>query len=153
MPLHCRKNIHAIFLLALSCFSCYERRDGYFNDLSEARAKGAVERGWVPGFLPESSSLIREHHDLDTNEIWGTFRFDPSESPAFLSRLAQLGPQSAPFVRNPESIHWWPKRLTGEIQIVELAEEGFSVWREDVAGFFFAINPKSGEGFYWGGPR
>ncbi|MFL6293871.1 MAG: hypothetical protein ACJ759_23500, partial [Thermoanaerobaculia bacterium] len=43
MPFDFRKFAAAIFLLALSCCSCYERRGDNFKGLSEARAKGAIE--------------------------------------------------------------------------------------------------------------
>lgn len=142
----------ALFL-ALSCLSCYERGERYFRDLSEARAAGAVERGWVPGLLPKSAFQIRERHDLDTNEVWGAFRFNPSESATFLSHLSALPSDITPVVRSPGSIPWWPKHIVGEIPVEHLAEKGFLVRREDAAGFFFAINVKIGEGYFWSGPR
>lgn len=39
-----------------------------YVDYAAAEADGAVERGWIPSFLPSSATRIEETHDLDTNQ-------------------------------------------------------------------------------------
>lgn len=38
-----------------------------YRNLDAAMADGAVDRGWVPDWLPPSAQDIKEKHDLDTN--------------------------------------------------------------------------------------
>lgn len=39
-----------------------------YDDYATAEAAGAVEKGWIPSFLPASATRIEEAHDLDTNQ-------------------------------------------------------------------------------------
>lgn len=34
---------------------------------ADAKARGLIDRGWIPSFLPSSARDIRESHDIDTN--------------------------------------------------------------------------------------
>jgi len=34
-----------------------------------------MERGWIPTFIPQSSTEIRETHNLDTNIVRMTFKY------------------------------------------------------------------------------
>ena len=48
----------------------YEDRDA---------AVDAIERGWLPAWIPKSAKDIQESHDVDTYQGFATFKFDPEE--------------------------------------------------------------------------
>jgi hypothetical protein len=47
-----------------------------FANFAEMEAAGMIARGWLPDFLPRSARQIEETHDLDTNKVQATFRYD-----------------------------------------------------------------------------
>ncbi len=60
--------------VALSGLSCQERVESQYATAAAARAAGAVERGWLPSWLPPDAHEIRDVHDVDTNVVFATFR-------------------------------------------------------------------------------
>lgn len=66
-----------------------------YPSLAEARADGAIERGWLPAFLPASSRDIAEIHNLDTNERCARATADPRELSSLTHELTSFG--YAPF--------------------------------------------------------
>jgi hypothetical protein len=61
---------------------CYytENPKSYFKNYEEAKASGLMERGWIPTFIPKSSTEINEQHSLDTNRVWMSFKFSPDDT-------------------------------------------------------------------------
>ena len=53
----------------------------------EAQSAGAIERGWVPYFVPETARDIRDSHNLDTNAQRLQFTVPPSNVSAMVSGL------------------------------------------------------------------
>ncbi len=127
------------------------RYEGYQQALEE----GAIERGWVPSFLPESATDIRERHDIDTNETWIRFHLEPPqfeppdgscvETPA--SEVKLPGPKS-------RGIAWWPGDLVGSTVSAELRyyrcdkKVEFS-GQSTIKKAFLAIATKKSEAYYW----
>ena len=149
-----RTNPLALLFLVLVCLTaCRERREATYETLLAAQENGAIERGWVPDFLPASAFTIREYHDLDTNEIWGTFRFEPAEWHSLREHLVFLAPESGLATRSPGTdIDWWPPELAERIATEELRRQGFSLWqaREGTSSrFLFAVNPDAGLAYFW----
>lgn len=54
-------------------FDQFETVEGIYATYAEAERAGAVERGWIPAFVPRSATEIEEVHDLDTN--WQRLRY------------------------------------------------------------------------------
>lgn len=52
---------------------CNEQIDESYSTYSEAQSAGAVEKGWVPSFVPSSARDLEDTHDLDTTRQ--TLRF------------------------------------------------------------------------------
>src|SRR5688572_14263090 len=71
--------------IVLSVAGCSDKLESHYASLTEARRSAAVEHGWIPDTLAEGSFNIIEIHDVDTNEVWGSFQFHPRENP-FSSR-------------------------------------------------------------------
>ena len=46
-----------------------------FSSIAEMKASGLVDAGWLPGYLPRTASQIEERHNIDTNEVWASFRY------------------------------------------------------------------------------
>ncbi|MFJ0992683.1 hypothetical protein WLX36_23460, partial [Bordetella bronchiseptica] len=54
-------------ILPLLLAACSDAVQTQYRDLDEARAAGAIQRGWLPAWLPARTGAIAEAHDLDTN--------------------------------------------------------------------------------------
>ncbi|KAK72294.1 hypothetical protein AZ20_2309 [Bordetella bronchiseptica E014] len=54
-------------ILPLLLAACSDAVQTQYRDLDEARAAGAIQRGWLPAWLPARTGAITEAHDLDTN--------------------------------------------------------------------------------------
>jgi hypothetical protein len=78
--------IAAISIASLGC-SVAERPEAHYETAAAAREAGAVERGWVPEWLPTEAESIREIHDLDTNEVCLRFSLSPDARTEFVSNL------------------------------------------------------------------
>ncbi|MBN9693605.1 MAG: hypothetical protein J0M24_25445 [Verrucomicrobia bacterium] len=70
---------------------CDETMRMNYPSAAAARADGAVQRGWLPGALPDSATNISEAHDLDINTGGGSFLFGATDVDSF---RAQLRPAS-----------------------------------------------------------
>lgn len=54
----------AATVLALALAGCARGRyESSYDDVVQARQRDAVERGWIPDFLPESTEDLHEVHD------------------------------------------------------------------------------------------
>lgn len=62
---------------AVWCMDRLEMMSAEYEDYGTAR--NAIERGWLPTWLPRSATNIREAHDIDTNETFAVFEFDREE--------------------------------------------------------------------------
>ncbi|WP_057046902.1 hypothetical protein, partial [Bordetella pertussis] len=56
-----------VLILPLLLAACSDAVQTQYRDLDEARAAGAIQRGWLPAWLPARTGAITEAHDLDTN--------------------------------------------------------------------------------------
>lgn len=68
-----------VFLLVVIC-ERIENPRSRFATYDEARASGIMDRGWIPDYIPRSSHDIREQHDIDTNRVKMTFKYDPQDT-------------------------------------------------------------------------
>jgi hypothetical protein len=50
----------------------------------------AIERGWIPEILPESAYDISETHDLDSNQLFGSFNYKEPDEKKFLAQLTVM---------------------------------------------------------------
>lgn len=73
--------------LSLSLVACSEQVEASYGTWAEAERAGAVERGWVPAFVPQSARDIRDSHNLDTNAQTLRFIAPPSDLKAMVAGL------------------------------------------------------------------
>ena len=136
----------AILLLIPGCFEQYETRYASLGD-----ALDSIEAGWIPRYLPASARDIRERHDVESNEIWISFRYDPEDS-----TWMEDACEPAEHVPGPHrSPGWWPVPLTGLVE----AGPDRALWsctrtipiggagRREIG--VLAAEPSTGTAWYW----
>jgi hypothetical protein len=148
--------------LAYVLLGCHDdRRESFYPSLGDAKRDGAIDRGWLPDFLPESSRGIHELHDISPSTTWCAFEFLPMDSPALRKVLTGAG-GSAPSVRRvPDpGKSWWPAVLTGDLDTSKIHGAGFELYvlvqpetASTKAVLLFAIDWAKGRGFFYRAPE
>ena len=54
--------------LVLLLVACREEKEERYATWAEAKRAGAIDRGWLPPFVPTNARDINDSHNLDTNE-------------------------------------------------------------------------------------
>lgn len=135
-----------LLLLALSTSGCFwERPESSYSSFADAKLKGAIDKGWIPAWLPASTTDIRELHDIDTNESMLAFNLDPKQGWPLPDHCQSVtyGETSPPRF----SRRWWPS--------AQQLEESYDFYRckADVPfseTFTWVGQHKSGErGIHW----
>ncbi len=126
-------------LFHVACLA-YERPVTHFANLTEARDAGAIERGWIPSFMPASSEEIREVHDIDTNAQWMRFRVaDLGELDGVCEERLSARPA---LPRDPGRAHsrWWPGRL---------GEYDPETWHTAWCPGWLVVDPETNDAYHW----
>lgn len=76
--------------LILSLVACGEDKEARYGTWDEAEKAGAIERGWVPHFIPKSARNIRDVHNLDTNAQMLRFNVSPADVQTMLAGLPPI---------------------------------------------------------------
>jgi hypothetical protein len=119
--------------LALAgCSPSYERTEHYPTRDDAVRA-GAFSRGWLPDWLPASSSEIWESHDQDSNDLYVKFKFEKVELESILKEahatsIAEKERPQIPTISEP----WWPNKLASNHYYLVDHGEGKAVLVLDV---------------------
>lgn len=121
-----------------------------YATLAEARAAGAMDRGWVPEGLPRGSYELREAHDPDTNRRWGLFSFPPTQSDDLRALLngdeVHLTGVTCDI---PRRIEWWPVLLRGALDGDRIRTAGLSAYRARTGDLLYLVNWDQGRAYYW----
>lgn len=145
-----------IAAMALSLAACGSRDvvDETYADLAEARSKGAIrEGGWLPAFLPPSSSNIRLRYNVDTNEVWASLNWDGVNRGALETSCKPAVPGQGQFPERAPS--WWPERMTrdasqnpsaAETEILECADRGLIALQKGEKRAYYWHNGASAAG-------
>jgi hypothetical protein len=81
-----------IVLAVLRYMEYTENPKSAFESYEELERSGLIARGWLPQYLPPSATNIKESHNLDTNRVWATFRYqlgDLSSVESACNRIAE----------------------------------------------------------------
>ncbi len=130
-------------LLLPALLACSERSEGLYPTYKAALDAGEISRGSIPSWLPESATTIRSMHDINTNQIVLTFRFEPGDADA-LKRLGEsVDPSGIP--GPPFDVYWWPpdvppSALEAQLHDYYECEDG-RAW--------LAVSLLRGEACYW----
>ena len=127
--------------LVLSATTCSEVMEASYSSLAEAKAQGAVERGWVPAWLPESARELKEKHDLDTNSSILRFAYSGADTWAPRGECYQIRPLEAktPGLTAP----WWPT----DVPPPSTVTHRHAYFTCERGATFLAVG--KGEGLYW----
>ena len=68
-----------IATMTLSLAGCSDQMEHTYSSYADAQRAGAIERGWIPAFVPSSARDIADSHNLDTNRQTLQFTIPPSE--------------------------------------------------------------------------
>lgn len=106
------RGVLCLTLMLVGLFACRSGPDeleSRYADLVAADDDGARGRGWIPRFVPASAHDIIERHNIETNEIWLTFRKDEKELGGIADRCEEI---PAAEVLWPARVPvWWPETL------------------------------------------
>ena len=61
-----------------------------YANLEEVKTDTAIQGGWIPAILPDSAYDIVESHDLDTNTIFGSFKYKEKDEETFMQNLTDI---------------------------------------------------------------
>ena len=76
-----------VVLVFLALWGVWDVREYSFETKEEALAEDFFEKGWLPEFIPESSTDIQVKRNIDINTSEGGFSFDPKDAEQFVSTL------------------------------------------------------------------
>lgn len=111
---------------------CSDKIESFYETFDHAKESGAIERGWIPNVLPQSSMNIKEIHDLDTNQVWIRFETQNNESVEFFKKVKRISIKDIKgnMPRDPK-VKWWSKTLLDK----DLSKYSFYKTSEIVNGF------------------
>jgi hypothetical protein len=142
-----RTTVPAVFLLA-TCCAGIETTSNVYTTLDEARAAGAIERGWVPEGLPASATDLREAH-RGTDAQWGLFAFPPADGETVRTLVATEITGTPPSCDPPGRLEWWPRILRTPLNLEQLRSTGLRLYRSRDDRLIYAVNWQQGRAFYW----
>jgi hypothetical protein len=137
-----------------------DRRELFYTSLADAKKDGAIDRGWIPDFLPESSRNLHELHDPSSPTTWCAFEFVPTDS-ATLRKSLKADAGLLSLVRDVPSPGkaWWPAMLAGNLDTAKIHEAGFDLYAlvepetaSTKEALLFAIDWAKGRGFFYRTP-
>lgn len=68
-----------VALGALRYMDFAENPRSSFASFAEMEAAKMIESGWLPEFLPKSATDIEESHNIDTNRVWASFKYQAGD--------------------------------------------------------------------------
>lgn len=83
-----------------------------YSSFQEASQWGAFKSGWLPQALPRSATNIVEVHNVDSNELWVTFRYPKNDIDGLIKECVLDQKARLPNAeRTKRSAPWWPLEL------------------------------------------
>ena len=98
-------------IFSLSLVACSEQPYITYETAQEARLEGAIQRGWLPSWLPDDAYEIHENHNLDTNIRAFSFRLPNSSEFFWPEQCKSIQGSKKPSLKTklfPKNIHTLP---------------------------------------------
>jgi hypothetical protein len=121
-----------------------------YQTLDEARAAGAIDRGWIPQGLPPSTTDLRVAH-LGDGRRWGVFSFDAAHAPTLKALVGDEITSGPVQCDAPGRVEWWPRILRSPIDLDHVRSTGLRLHRTRDGRLTFAVNWSLGRAYYWVG--
>ena len=141
--------------------ACRKGQERFYPSLADATKSGEVTRGWLPDFLPKSSSKIHLLYDPSSPRTWCAFEFSPTDTQRLRGNLTSVEaiPARVRYIEDPH-VSWWPTPLTSDLDYERLRREGFVTYvamEPDIESrtflLLFAIDWTNGRGFFYRTPH
>jgi len=121
---------------------CNETFESSYRSGSDAK-KADAGHGWIPEFLPQEATKVREVHN-DSNEVWGMF----STQEPMTSFCKPTTVVARVYIDKPNA-KWWPAELKGEVRSSDKWE-----LQKCSGSIAILIRPLGGGSeFYWVSPH
>ncbi len=133
-----------LVLLILSACDSMEMPERAYDSKAEVVRDGAIQRGWVPQWLPETARDIREKHDLDTNISQLTFRFDALGPEQLAESCRPIDREAVPMPRKT-LVDWWPSELRDS----PATSFSFHACADDSSTAYLAIDERQRRACFW----
>jgi hypothetical protein len=101
-----RKQLNLFLALLLSGCQDPDVLEKHYDSYAQVVADHAIDRGWIPDWMPVGASDIFELHNVDTSESLLRFSFHKGSSIALPTTCIQAPPDQLPMPRY--SRPWWP---------------------------------------------
>jgi len=137
--------VFTLFLILL--YSCLDHIESDYSNIDEIRKDRAILKGWIPSCIPESAQNIHEWHDIDTNFGYGSFEFNISDIDSFVVYLKRIEPDEYKMNAIIDNRSDWDNELINYPKFEDFNRAGFKLYKYKY--FFFAINSKLGQAYFW----
>lgn len=124
-------------IVALLLGGCSDVVTSHYKTYSEAAKDQLFGRGWLPEFIPSSSTDITTSNNLDLNRSEGEFSFPPAATDSFVSRLVPYSGRGSASGDFEKMVN---KRKAQGYTLYEFSDRG-SVW-------VFFLNRQKGHAYY-----
>lgn len=132
-------------------------RESSYRTLADARNDGAIDRGWLPDYLRQSSREIHEIHRIEHPKTWCSFKFLANDSESLRRTLKSLDKSQLAGMRIEDpSVSWWPAEFDGNLQVGKVNQEGYELLGVDESTggnrtlvYLFLIDWSKGRAFFY----
>src|SRR5207253_11025087 len=85
--------------------ACRKGQERFYPVLADATKSGEVTRGWLPDFLPKSSSKIHLLYDPSSPRTWCAFEFSPTDTQRLRGNLTSVEatPARVRYIEDPHA--------------------------------------------------
>ena len=148
-------SVALVMLILIGCNTSHDH-ESFYAALANAKQAGEVQRGWIPTFLPESSTTIHIAYDLSPSRVWCAFQFDPGDAGNLRNNLNPVEQFVPPpwGVRSP-AVPWWPKLLEGSLNTQKVQGAGLKLYtvsrrlsEAQTETLLFAMDWPKGQGYF-----
>lgn len=127
-----------------------EVKEAFYLTLQAARDGGAVSAGWVPPFLPPSTTSLHEVHDLGSGASLLFFTFSAGDLSGLVAPCQAVSESDVP--PPPERLGrtaWWPRDLLierrGGLRLFRCADPS----GRSPAPSWLGVDVARGLGYHW----
>ena len=78
-----------LLILLILMSSCNDSQTNRYKSKKNAIKDGAIQRGWIPEIIPNSSFNIVETHDLDSNDVDGSLEYKEIDEERLIKVLSK----------------------------------------------------------------